>query len=130
MGVLTHDAFFAKLTELFIGRRAKDHGAIYLTQKRYSYGQALPAPTPENPFPELHPASPVPLLIRATNGKGGEKKASKVKLSTLVEPADLEAFYGRYADVCKTGMSALKPRDRTKRKAKAKKKKVGVSQAV
>jgi len=35
----------------------------------------------------------------------------------------LEAFYGRYAEVCKTGMGLLKPRDRTKRKAKAKKKK-------
>ena len=66
----------------------------------------------------------MPILVRATDGKSGEKKANKVKLLTLVEPDDLDAFYGRYAEVCKTGMSALKPRDRTKRKAKAKKKKV------
>ncbi|KAK8157466.1 hypothetical protein IWX90DRAFT_442597 [Phyllosticta citrichinensis] len=32
----THDRaqFFAKLTDLFNSRRAKDHGSIYLTQKR------------------------------------------------------------------------------------------------
>lgn len=66
----------------------------------------------------------MPILIRATNGKGGKKKAGKVKLSTTVEPGDLDVFYGRYTEVCKTGMTALKPRDRTKRKAKAKKKKV------
>lgn len=43
-------------------------------------------------------------------------KSSKIKISTLVAPDDLEAFYARYADVCKTGMAALKPRDRTKRR--------------
>lgn len=60
--------------------------------------------------------TPAPLLIRATNGKSGDKKSEKIKISTLVAPDDLEAFYARYADVCKTGMAALKPRDRTKRR--------------
>lgn len=37
----------------------------------------------------------------------------------------MDAFYTRYADVCKAGMQALKKRDRSKRKkAKAGKKKV------
>jgi signal recognition particle subunit SRP14 len=75
-------------------------------------------------FPDLHPAQPLPLLIRVTNGKSKKHRAEKVKLSTVVEPDALEAFYTRYAEVCKGGMAALKPRDRTKRKAKAKKKKV------
>jgi signal recognition particle subunit SRP14 len=48
-----------------------------------------------------------------------------VKLSTVVQPAELDAFYARYAEACKAGMSALKPRDRTKRKAKARKRKGG-----
>ena len=39
----------------------------------------------------------------------------------MVEPEALEAFYARYAEVCKTGMAALKPRDKSKKKAKAKK---------
>jgi len=46
----------------------------------------------------------------------------KVKLSTIVQPADLDAFYARYADVCKAGMTLLKPRDRRKNKLKTKKK--------
>jgi signal recognition particle subunit SRP14 len=43
-----------------------------------------------------------------------------VKLSTIVAPEDIEAFYTRYAEVCKTGMTGLKKRDRKKGKAKAK----------
>ncbi|KAH0157873.1 hypothetical protein KCU67_g7741, partial [Aureobasidium melanogenum] len=44
------------------------------------------------------------------------KKSEKIKLSTVVQPDDLEAFYTRYAEVCKQGMQALKKRDRSKRK--------------
>jgi signal recognition particle subunit SRP14 len=45
----------------------------------------------------------------------------------VVQPDELDAFYARYAEVCKAGMAALKPRDRTKRKAKAKKRKGGAA---
>ncbi|SPQ25862.1 2f355dcd-c458-49a0-8dde-586c3c0cd0da [Thermothielavioides terrestris] len=86
--------------------------------------------TADDPLADLHPAQPLPVLIRATDGKSKERRASKVKLSTVVDPADLEAFYARYAEVCKAGMSALKPRDRTKRKAKAKKRRGGGAGAV
>ncbi len=41
----------------------------------------------------------------------------------MVEFDALEVFYARYAEVCKAGMAALKPRDRSKKKAKARKKK-------
>lgn len=74
-------------------------------------------------MPDLHPGKPLPLVIRATDGKGKKERSKKAKLSTIVQPDDLEAFYTRYADVCKAGMTALKPRDRSKKKAKAKKKK-------
>jgi signal recognition particle subunit SRP14 len=77
------------------------------------------------------------ILIRATDGntnapnpksagKGGKSsrvtknKSTKVKMSTIVNPSDLESFYARYAEVCKTGMAGLKKRDRSKRKGKAK----------
>ena len=76
-------------------------------------------------MPDLSPAHPLPVIIRATNGKSKRHRDKKVKLSTVVGPADLDAFYVRYADVCKAGMTALKPRDRKKNKAKAKKKKTG-----
>ena len=73
------------------------------------------------------------ILIRATDGntnapnpksdrktgKVTKNNSSKVKFSTIVKPNDLEAFYTRYAEVCKTGMTGLKKRDR-KRKAKGK----------
>lgn len=51
----------------------------------------------------------------------------KIKLSTVVEVDALEAFYAKYAEVCKAGMSGLKKRDRSKakEKLKAKKKKQG-----
>ena len=74
-------------------------------------------------FPDLHLEHPLPVLIRATNGKSKENKSDKIKLSTVVQPDDLETFFTKYADVCKTGMSGLKKRDRSGRKAKEKKKK-------
>lgn len=64
------------------------------------------------------------MIIRATDGesqsKDRKKNAHKIKLSTVVQPDELEGFFARYADVCKAGMGALKKRDRSKRK-KAKK---------
>lgn len=65
----------------------------------------------------LSPRQACPLIVHATNGKKGERK---VKLSAIVEPGELEAFYMRLADVCKTGMT-LRPRDKNKKRAKAKK---------
>ncbi|KAK0713824.1 signal recognition particle, SRP9/SRP14 subunit [Lasiosphaeria miniovina] len=129
MDHLTHDEFFIKLAELFSSRKNKDHGKICLTQKRFSYGQDIPEPSAADHFPDLNVDGPLPVLVRASNGKSKPRRADKVKLSTVVEPSDLDAFYGRYAEVCKSGMLALKPRDRTKRKAKAKKKKGGAQQA-
>jgi signal recognition particle subunit SRP14 len=67
---------------------------------------------------DLHPPRPLPVLIRATNGKGKESESGKAKLSTVVEADALPSFFERYADVCKAGMTTLKPRDRSKRKTK------------
>ena len=52
-----------------------------------------------------------------------------MKLSTIVQHDELESFFTRYAEVWKAGMSGLKKRDRSGRKAKAKKtKKKGKSE--
>ncbi|KAI0198670.1 signal recognition particle, SRP9/SRP14 subunit [Astrocystis sublimbata] len=126
MGHLSNDEFFAKLVELFDSRKGKETGSIVLTQKRLTYDQPLPAPETADStvIPDLHPPRPLPILIRATNAKGKEdrKAKEKIKLSTLVAPEGLPAFFERYAEVCKLGMGSLKPRDRSKRKGKAKKK--------
>ena len=102
-----------------------------------SYGEDVDveAPTSEQ-FPDLHPSKPLPVIIRATNGKSKDKLKDKIKLSTIVETDALEAFFAKYAEVCKLGMSGLKKRDRSKakEKLKAKKKKqagaVGVGEEV
>ena len=81
----------------------------------------------DDPLADLHPDSPLPILIRATNGKSKEHRKDKIKLSTVVQPGDLEVFYTRYAEVCKSGMQGMRKRDRSgRKKAKAKKKKGGV----
>jgi signal recognition particle subunit SRP14 len=81
--------------------------------------------TADDPLWDLHVPGPLPLLVRATDGKSQSKdrikNKSKVKLSTIVQPADVEAFFTRYADVCKSGMQSLKKRDRSKRKKTKKK---------
>ncbi|KAI0381057.1 signal recognition particle 14kD protein [Hypomontagnella monticulosa] len=123
MGHLSNDEFFTKLTELFEARKGSDHGSIVLVQKRLSHDQPLPESTSDTIFPDLHPPRPMPVLIRATNAKGKERRKDKIKLSTVVEPDSLPAFFERYAEVCKSGMTTLKPRDRSKRKGKAKKRK-------
>jgi len=48
-----------------------------------------------------------------------------VKLSTVVQAQELEAFFGRYAEVARAGMGGLKKRDRTRRKAKERKRRRG-----
>ncbi|KAI2602981.1 signal recognition particle, SRP9/SRP14 subunit [Hypoxylon fragiforme] len=115
--------FFVKLTELFDQRKGKDRGSITLVQKRLSYDQPLSEPTSDTTFPDLNPPRPMPVLIRATNSKGKKRREDKIKLSTVVEPESLSVFFEKYAEVCKSGMTSLKPRDRSKRKGKAKKKK-------
>lgn len=77
-------------------------------------------PSDSAPFPDLAPTQPLSLLIRASNGKHKTKVA---KLSTVVTADSLEIFFTRYAEVCKSGMSGLKKRDRSKAKAKQKAKK-------
>lgn len=60
------------------------------------------------------------MLIHATNAKSKAHRDVKIKLSTMVEVDTLETFYTKYAEVCKTGMTGLKKRDRSKAKEKLK----------
>ena len=146
------EQFFLRLSELFDERRQKDHGSVTLTQKRsmappfrntctcadtnevvVTHGEDAEAvPTSAEPFPDINPSKPLPIIIRASNSKSKEKRDKKIKLSTIVEVDALEGFYAKYAEVCKAGMSGLKKRDRSKakEKLKAKKKKQGAGTAI
>ncbi|KAJ5154387.1 Signal recognition particle SRP14 subunit [Penicillium coprophilum] len=119
---LGHDEFFKSLTDLLSKTSQQVHGSVYLTQKALIN---VPGATTTNSQPSI--------LIRATDGntnapnlkeskesRASKDKSQKIKLSTIVSPDDIEAFYVRYADVCKAGMSGLKKRDRRARKAKTK----------
>ncbi|KAK7437843.1 signal recognition particle 14kD protein [Colletotrichum acutatum] len=96
----------------------------------YGHETSLTPPAGDESFSDLHPANPLPVIVRATNGKSKKHRDDKIKLSTIVQPDALESFYATYADICKGGMAALKPRDRSKKKAKARKKKGGAVTAV
>ena len=88
----------------------------------------IPLP-PSAPFADLHPPHPLPVIIRATNGKSKEKKKDKIRISTVVQATELEGFFVKYAEVWKAGMSGLKKRDRSgRKKGKAKKKGAGLGE--
>ncbi|KAF7167956.1 hypothetical protein CNMCM6106_003305 [Aspergillus hiratsukae] len=125
---LGHEEFFSSLSDLLSKTSQKARGSVFLTQK-----PLLPSNATNTSEETSSSSSLPPILIRATDGntnapnpktaKDESKKAaktSKIKLSTVVAQEDLEAFFARYAEVCKAGMTGLKKRDRKRGKAKAK----------
>ncbi|KIN00947.1 hypothetical protein OIDMADRAFT_19029, partial [Oidiodendron maius Zn] len=106
---LSNDEFLQRLSELFEQRRTKDHGSVFLTQKRMIHGDgtAVAALESTNSQSDQTPSKPIPILIRATDGKSKKERQEKIKLSTVVQPEALEVFFVRYAEVCKLGMSGL-----------------------
>ncbi|KAF2687701.1 signal recognition particle, SRP9/SRP14 subunit [Lentithecium fluviatile CBS 122367] len=135
---LSNDEFFAQLANLFEHNRKKGHSSVYLVQKRLSFDSSAAPPTPtkvaDDPLWDTHPENPLPILIRASNNKSDKRPGTdredivKIKLSTVVQPDDLDAFYLRYAEACRAGMSGLKKRDKKKGKKDKKKKKKGVGE--
>lgn len=112
------------------------HPDIFLTRP-VTYDQtstkAIAKNVPSDPLVDLHPTLPLPVLIRASDGETQSKDRVKnkdhVKISTVVQPDDLEGFFTRYAEVCKTTMLSLRKRDRRKRKGDKSKKKKGAETA-
>jgi signal recognition particle subunit SRP14 len=127
---ITNDLqFFTQLTSLLKACHTKDHGSVLLSQKRLTHG-TLPTETAhdgtkigDNPLWDLNPPNPLPIIVRASNAKCPKtrKAGGKKKITTIVQPDDLEGFYMRYAEVCKRGMEALRKRDRSKKKKDKKK---------
>ena len=65
---------------------------------------------------EPDPADPLPIIMRATNGKGKARRTDRIKIRTVVQPAELDGFFTRYAEICKARMQGLKKRDKSKKK--------------
>ncbi|KAL9000880.1 MAG: hypothetical protein Q9169_000635 [Polycauliona sp. 2 TL-2023] len=135
-GYLSIEDFFTRLSSLFQTRRNSTHGSIYLTQKRLSPQSPSAASSPptetttDPPFADQALSSPLPILIRASNGKSKKVRKDKIKLSTIVQPDQLEPFFIKYAEILKSGAAALKKRDRSGRKKATKAKKKGRSGGV
>ncbi|WEW60170.1 hypothetical protein PRK78_005655 [Emydomyces testavorans] len=124
---LTNDEFFTRLKALLTNQSTSLRGSIFLTQKLLQTPAPKPASrtdvstsaeatttaTTTTTTTTTSPPGQSPVLIRASNGR---HQTAKVKASTIVQPEDLEAFYVRYAELCKAGMVGLKRRDRSARK--------------
>ncbi|KAJ5614491.1 hypothetical protein N7528_008145 [Penicillium herquei] len=115
---LSHDEFFSSLTTLLSKTTEQAHGSVYLTQKPMPSAESTSSPSILIRASDGNTNAPNPKSANQT-GKIAKNRSSKVKFSTVVKFEDLDAFYTRYAEICKTGMSGLKKRDR-KRKTKAK----------
>ncbi|GAA5835209.1 hypothetical protein JCM9279_007230 [Rhodotorula babjevae] len=115
---LDNDEFLTRLEELFAAR--KDSGSVFLVQKRMTHepeastsSAVAPAEAAGDDVDMGEAAADEhrewPWLLRATDGKSN--KTSKVKLSTVVLPADTTAFLERYSSLLRTQFaSALRPK--------------------
>lgn len=63
-----------------------------------------------------------PCIIKATNGKHAGNKAKKIKISTLVQPADTDSFALAYGSILKTHFSQAMRKKAKKRKDKEREK--------
>ncbi|GMM47084.1 hypothetical protein DAPK24_036590 [Pichia kluyveri] len=125
MAILDNQEFFKQVTSLLTKNDGKS--SIYITQKRYSYSLDDEIDGVE-PFSDLNDKiKPIfhenkstnksyPILIRITDGN--KDKSKKIKLSTIVEPVNLDSFWNEYTNILKSGLSGLKKKPKSKKKAK------------
>ncbi|GAA5951468.1 hypothetical protein JCM8115_005160 [Rhodotorula mucilaginosa] len=123
---LSNAEFLERLAALFAQR--KDAGTVFLTQKRLTYETDASTSSPEDvqmtdaaaaaassssrardSTPHDEQDREWPLLLRATDGRG--KKDTKIKLSTTVQPADIESFLSSYSTLLRSSFSGgLRPK--------------------
>ncbi|KXT18393.1 hypothetical protein AC579_8183 [Pseudocercospora musae] len=108
---LGNDEFFVQVTSLIEKTQQDGHGSVFLTQKRLTFGTSASSPPPgqklaDDPLWDLNPPNPLPIIIRATDGKSQSKdrveNKDKIKLSTIVQSDDLDSFFARYAEPLET----------------------------
>ncbi|KAI7818531.1 signal recognition particle, SRP9/SRP14 subunit [Gamsiella multidivaricata] len=124
--LLDNDKFLTKMAKAF--EDSKTARTVYLTMKRHSYStkkireaeEASEKATGDTVMKADAQDKEYSTLIRLTSG-------TKTKLSTLVQPQDLDRFMVQYTNIIKINMDALKKKERkkaaksAKEKAKAKK---------
>ncbi|CAK9441313.1 uncharacterized protein LODBEIA_P51820 [Lodderomyces beijingensis] len=122
---LDNSQFLKQLNELASQNQGKS--SIYLTQKRLSENKHHPKPDdlPTNVASNDKVApneQTYPVLIRVSmNSSDNRKSASeKVKLSTVVEVAQLNQFWSEYIQVVKNGFVGLKKREKKNKNKKNK----------
>ncbi|KAG0245505.1 hypothetical protein BGW41_000132 [Actinomortierella wolfii] len=118
--LVDNDKFLTRLQKTF--EETKTKNTVYLTMKRYTHQTKkekaeaiLKDGDNDTTMTDSAAIKEYPTMIRLQAG-------SKTKLSTLVQPNDLERFMVQYTAIIKTSMDALKKKERKKApKAKAKK---------
>ncbi|GAA5983088.1 hypothetical protein JCM11641_004908 [Rhodosporidiobolus odoratus] len=120
--------FLERLAELFA--KQKEKGSVFITQKRYTHeatiGPSTSAGDGEEDVEMSEQASGQerewPLFLRATDGDS--KKDTKVKISTIVQPADYDSFIQSYHALLRSTFSTgLRPKRKKTTSAKAAKRK-------
>jgi signal recognition particle subunit SRP14 len=91
--LLDNSKFLSQLELLFT--KSKEKGTVYITMKRFAHKKAQSE--------DVEYAS----LLRATFGK--------TKISTRIEPQDLERFNNDYISICRIHMDSLKKKERKKK---------------
>lgn len=113
---LSNKEFLSKLQENLIENGGSS--SVYLTQKRLV---ASLESCPKDQLTDLssnvvqHPEEygkntrQYPVLIRYTNG------TKESKISTVIDPENLDSFWGDYSTVLKTGFTGLRKKDKKKK---------------
>ncbi|KAG0256186.1 RNA-binding signal recognition particle subunit srp14 [Mortierella polycephala] len=117
--LLDNDKFLTLMSKAFEDSKASN--SVYLTMKRNSYTtrkiraqeEAAERSSGDTVMKADEQDKEYPTLVRLTCG-------TKTKLSTQVQPQDLDRFMVQYTNIIKINMDALKKKDR-KKAAKAKK---------
>lgn len=115
------NAEFLKQVEAILATNG-GKSSVYLTQKRLSVDEVAGVTDLSTNVVqyngEVQPnASTYPVLVRISlNGKVRKDKKDKLKLSTVVETAQLEGFWTDYSQVIKNGFIGLKRKEKKKAK--------------
>lgn len=123
MARLANNEFLAQVGSVL----EKNNGgnSVYITQKRLVLEVEPPlmlADLPQNVVTEANAPNNItqyPVLVRLMmNGDKKGDKLKKLKLSTVVETAQLADFWNEYAQVLKNGLVGLKKEKKKKNKKK------------
>ncbi|ORZ06285.1 signal recognition particle, SRP9/SRP14 subunit [Lobosporangium transversale] len=111
--LLDNDKFLTRMAKAFEDSKTKN--TVYLTMKRYAYTtkkiraaeEAEEKAAGDTVMKVDEQDQEYPTIVRVSCG-------TKTKLSTLVQPQDLDRFMVQYTNIVKINMTALKKKERKK----------------